>query len=383
MGEIIDPDNYVTELTRTSAAAASFSLAPDPEVPEAKGTIIGGYALRQPVAAGGFAMVYEAAGPEGQRVAIKILRKSLVASNSAVRRFIREAEVLAQLQHPNIVHFEDSGSLPDGRHYLVMELLDGPTLSGILRANGRLSPIQILEILEPICAALQVAHQAGCIHRDIKGSNIGTVVIDGERVVKLLDFGVAKLLEPEPGHIAVTRAGQRIGSLLTTAPEQLTGGEVSPMTDIYALGVLVYRMLTGLHPFYSPDEAELEQMHLTTLAPRPSNIVPISKAIDDVVVRCLEKTPHARYPSAEAFLNALRDATRKAAPVSEWQVPAYALYTSVTALAAGSQKPTSQCSTRSKTPSQTWKSRLKTQAFSASSPPRTGPLPPVRRRNWS
>jgi serine/threonine-protein kinase len=172
----------------------------------------------------------------------------------------------------------------------------------------------VLEFLEPVCDALEAAHRAGVVHRDLKASNVA-VVSDGEPPrVKLLDFGIAKIIHPEPDQPSLTTDGQRLGSPNTMAPEQIRGGSIGPATDIYALGVLLYRMLTGEYPFQSQDRVEVERMHLETPPPRPSTRAPVSPAVDAVVLRCLEKDAQRRYPTVTALLTALREAV--APPIS-------------------------------------------------------------------
>src|SRR5262249_28665743 len=143
------------------------------------------------------------------------------------------------LRHPNIVEIYDIGTLPDRRPYYVMEYLSGRTLSTILDEQGRLSPLEALEVLEPVCAALIAAHAAGVIHRDVKASNIMVDMAGGRPgTVKLLDFGIAKLIGPQETPIGLTSEGRQVGTLTIMAPEQLLGGPVDARIDIYALGVL-------------------------------------------------------------------------------------------------------------------------------------------------
>ncbi len=289
------------ERTPPRAPPARGQLAP--------GALAGEYMLKAVLASGGHGAVYEAEHRIlGRRAAVKVLHPHLTDQGEMLQRFVREARVVNQIRHPNIVDVYDFGMLPDGSPYYVMELLPGRTLSQMLQERGRLSPERALAYLEPVCAALEAAHRAGVVHRDLKASNVA-VVSEGEPpVVKLLDFGIAKLIHPEPGQEGLTMAGQRLGTSQAMAPEQFRGGAIGPPTDIYALGVLLYQMLTGHYPFQSEDRLEVERMHLEAPAPRPSTEVPVAPAVDAVVLRCLEKEAERRFPDVASFRAALQEA---------------------------------------------------------------------------
>jgi serine/threonine-protein kinase len=275
----------------------------------APGALAGEYELKTVLAAGGHGTVYAAEHRIlGRRAAVKVLHPHLTDQGEMLQRFVREARVVNQIRHPHIVDVYDFGMLPDGSPYYVMELLPGRTLSQLLHERGRLSPERALGYLEPICGALEAAHRAGVVHRDLKASNVA-VVSEGEPPqVKLLDFGIAKLIHPEPGQQGLTMAGQRLGTSQAMAPEQFRGGAIGPTTDIYALGVLLYQMLTGTYPYQAEDRLEVERMHLEAPPPRPSASAPVSPAVDAVVLRCLEKEAERRYPDVATFLAALRQA---------------------------------------------------------------------------
>jgi eukaryotic-like serine/threonine-protein kinase len=214
------------------------------------------------------------------------------------------------LRHPNIIEVYDVGALPDGRPYYAMEHLAGRTVAAILDDEGRLSPAETIEILTPVCAALEAAHAAGVVHRDVKASNI-MVDGDGPAVVKLLDFVIAKLVNPsaEGGPRGLTSEGRQVGTLTIMAPEQLLNEKVTHRIDIYALGILLFRMLTGRLPFDGRDPITLVQQHLEEPAPRPSLRAPLPPTFDTIVLRCLEKQPDRRYASVKDFLSALRGAS--------------------------------------------------------------------------
>ncbi|WP_095984364.1 serine/threonine-protein kinase [Cystobacter fuscus] len=273
------------------------------------GVLAGEYVLKAVLASGGHGAVYEAEHRIlGRRAAVKVLHPHLTDQGEMLQRFVREARVVNQIRHPHIVDVYDFGMLPDGSPYYVMELLPGRTLSQLLHERGRLSPERALAFLEPVCEALEAAHRAGVVHRDLKASNVA-VVSEGEPpVVKLLDFGIAKFIHPEPGQEGLTIAGQRLGTSQAMAPEQFRSGSIGPTTDVYALGVLLYQMLTGHYPFQSDDRLEVERMHLEAPPPRPSTEAPVPPAVDAVVLRCLEKEAEHRYPDVDSFRTALREA---------------------------------------------------------------------------
>lgn len=289
----------------------------------------GAYKVGAPVGSGGGGTVYEAQHAMlGRRAAVKILRRELAADTRMVARFIREARAVNMIRHPNIVDIYEFGELPDGRPYYIMELLEGNNLRAMIQRQGRLSPVEALEVLEPVCAAVLAAHEMGVVHRDLKSSNIVVNRTDDGLVVKLLDFGVAKLLQPEVGERGLTTEGTLIGSSLAMSPEQVRCTPVDHRSDIYALGILLYQMLTGSYPFWSDHEPELLRMHLEDPAPRPSDSAPVSPSVDAVVLRCLEKHPDDRYQTVKELLEAFREAAGAggAEPAVAETVEALAIY---------------------------------------------------------
>jgi serine/threonine-protein kinase len=286
------------------------------------GTYVGEHEILGLLARGGCGAVYDARHrTRGTRGAVKVLKALYSAEAKMVNRFLLEIDLVNRLRHPNIVSVHEVGVLTDAarpRPFFVMEVLVGGTLDELLRVRGRLTPEEAFAVLAPVCAGLDAAHAEGVIHRDVKASNIGFACTREALLarpfagpadaVKLLDFGIAKLLAPEPAHGGLTTAGRPIGTPTIMAPEQLRGDDVDARVDVYALGVLLYRLLTGRTPFDAATPAALARKHLEDPAPRPSMAVPVSPALDAIVLRCMEKRPQRRFESAGAVAEALAEA---------------------------------------------------------------------------
>ena len=320
------------EKTRALGPQQASALAQQTDPDELRaGTAAGAYVLERSLASGGGGTVYEAKHKLlGRRAAVKVLRRELASSPQMVARFLREALAVNLIKHPNIVDIYEFGELPDGRPFYVMELLNGTDLRTLLNARGRFQPSEALDILEPVCSALEAAHAQGIVHRDLKASNIHVEEHEDRRTVKLLDFGIAKLIHPDAGDVGLTVAGARLGTSYTMAPEQIRGAAVDPRTDVYALGVVLFHLLTGRYPFRAEIMTDIERMHLETPAPRPSQFSPVPPAVDAVVLRAMEKLPERRFPSAKAFAAALRDAVGgPKVQVAETSARAVALYIEV------------------------------------------------------
>jgi serine/threonine-protein kinase len=320
------------EKTRALGPQQASALAQQADPDELRaGTAAGAYVLERALASGGGGTVYEAKHKVlGRRAAVKVLRRELAGSPQMVARFLREALAVNVIKHPNIVDIYEFGELPDGRPFYVMELLAGTDLRTLLNSRGRLPPGEVADILEPVCSALEAAHAQGIIHRDLKASNIHVDQRADTRIIKLLDFGIAKLVHPDAGDAGLTVAGARLGTSYTMAPEQIRAGAVDQRTDVYALGVVLYHLLTGQYPFRAEHMTDIERMHLECPAPRPSQLAPVSAAIDGVVLRAMEKLPERRFASAKAFATALREAVGGPRLKSiESVAPAMALYIEV------------------------------------------------------
>ena len=278
------------------------------------GREVGNYVIRECIGEGGMGQVFRAEHPCIQRqVAVKILDSQLARQSRAGERFEAEARALTRIRHPNIIEVYDYGTLDDGNLYYVMELLDGQNLRELLERSGGMTARQAWPYVEQICAAVQGAHDRGVIHRDIKPENIYLLRGEGVRV-KILDFGIAKLLQSNAG-VSRTETGMVMGSPLCIAPEQAAGkpGLIGPWTDIYSLGVLLYWMLGGRPPFWDDSPGMLIANHIKEPAPPLTRQAPrVPEPVARLIHRCLEKDHTRRPPTAaglsEAYLEAL-DAT--------------------------------------------------------------------------
>ena len=273
-----------------------------------------GYHLDRLIGEGGFGQVWLARrDADGELVAVKILHLELVRSVDALTRFQRELDAIERLDHPNVVRGLGHGTLDDGRPYLILEYIEGPSLREVLHERGALPPAEVLGILEPLCDALEVAHRAGLVHRDVKASNVilarrgragaprpaGAIV----RPV-LLDFGLVKLVDQVGPSLTSSRS--MLGTPAAMAPEQMRGQPVDPRTDIYALGLLAFHMLTGQPAFGGAPGVVQSYLQVHGPRPRPSAKVDIDPAIDEPVARALAPEPAARFETAHAFSDALR-----------------------------------------------------------------------------
>ncbi len=246
----------------------------------------------------------------GAPAALKVLLPQ--PSDIALRRFRREAETLQRLSHPHIVAVLGYGTLADGRPYIAMEWLEGRDLAAELEVRGPLSATEAWEVLVQVGGALRAAHQAGVVHRDLKAQNVVRLSREGAGPqVKLVDFGVAKGVTPEaPGASTLTLTGVSLGTPLSMAPEQIRGEPPDARTDLYAMGVLLFQLVTGQPPFQGATRHEVEDLHLNAPPPRPSERAPVPAALDAVVLRCMSKRREERFADVDALLEALRSAAQ-------------------------------------------------------------------------
>ena len=305
--------------TRVETSEWEHSHAQDggytPSPPLAAGTLVGDFVVGARIGSGGFGTVYEATHSViGKRAAVKVLDLEFVRSPQTMARFVAEARAVNKIQHPNIVDIFGFGELPDGRPYCVMELLEGMPLNRYLDGRRRVSVHELLTMLRPVVAALDAAHAQGVVHRDLKPENIFLCFRAGELVtVKLLDFGIAKVIGDAWAEGPKTRTGSPRGTPAYMAPEQCTGGDVGPATDVYALGVLCHTALTGDPLFEGSSMVEILSKHITVEAPRTSSVnQKVPAALDAPIHRMLAKNPGDRPPSTEVAFEGLVAAARAA-----------------------------------------------------------------------
>ena len=249
----------------------------------------GRYQLVAHLARGGMADVYEAEDTLlNRRVAIKILHPNFAADQAFVTRFRREAQAAANLSHPNIVAIYDWGQDTD-TYYMVMELIEGRTLREILKAEGAMLPRRAAEIAAEAAAALEVAHQAGVFHRDIKPGNI---MITSDGGVKVTDFGIARALDDSE---ELTKTGAVIGTATYFSPEQAQGLPADGRSDIYSLGVVLYEMLSGRPPFTGESPVAVAYQHVSEYPPTPVQVSPeVPAELSMIVETAMAKNPEDR-----------------------------------------------------------------------------------------
>jgi serine/threonine-protein kinase len=270
------------------------------------GTLSGRYETSEKLGTGGMSNVYKATDLILERtVAVKVLAEHLSDDERFVARFRREALAVAKLIHPNIVQVYDTG-VDRGRHYIVMEYVDGRSGAQILQRSGPVEPEVAAEIGIQACAGLDYAHRRGIIHRDVKPGNlmvVGGPVGGGEMIVKLTDFGIARAIE----QTRITQVGSVVGTAAYLSPEQVRGEEATPATDVYALGVVLYQFLTGRLPYEGSSLAELavRQQNEKPLPPSTYN-GEVPETLGAAVLRALEGDPNRRYASADELAAGLR-----------------------------------------------------------------------------
>ncbi|MCK6524224.1 protein kinase [Myxococcota bacterium] len=271
--------------------------------------VAGRYKITRLIARGGMGAVYQAEQlPLGRAVALKVLHEPANNGENVEfdKRFLLEASSLAKLSHPHTVTLHDYGQAEDGTFFLVMEYVDGRPLSQLLQSEGPMAPDRAVRIMLQVARAVRNAHRHGIVHRDLKPSNLLVARnADGEDVVKVVDFGLAKLSE---GDQAITVSGMILGSPHCMAPEQIQGGEIDERADLYALGVLLFRCVTGQYPFHGTTSTATMIAHLQAPLPSLASAAPnlvFPDGLEEVIHRCLAKRAEDRYPDAGELIKAL------------------------------------------------------------------------------
>jgi serine/threonine protein kinase len=263
--------------------------------------IDGRYRVLKRLGSGGMADVYCAEDTQlGRNVALKLLYRRFAEDSEFVERFRREASSAAGLQHPNIVGIFDRGEW-DGTYYIAMEFLSGHTLKQLIREHGAMPPDLAIDITIQVLRAARFAHKRGIVHRDFKPHN---VILDEEGRAKVTDFGIARA-----GASDMTETGSIMGTAQYLSPEQAKGEPVSPRSDLYSIGVMLYELLTGRVPFDAESPVTIALRHVSDRPVPPAQVNPdVPPALDAVVMHALEKRPADRFADADEFIAALEAA---------------------------------------------------------------------------
>ena len=273
------------------------------------GTVVAGFRVESSVGRGAMAEVYRACGEDGHVVALKLLDDSLAHDERFRRRFLRESQIAAGLHHPNIVPTLSSGE-DGGRLYLAMQYIDGEDLRDLLRREGRLDPERAVDLVAQIAAALDAAHHAGLVHRDVKPGNI-LLSADGETAF-VCDFGLAR-------HVASVSSltGDRgfVGTIDYVPPEQIEGGQIDARADEYSLACVLYECLAGVRPFDRDSELSVVFAHLNEPPPKLTDQRPdLPQAFDNLFATALAKNPDDRYQTCGELAAAATSSTRRPSP---------------------------------------------------------------------
>jgi serine/threonine-protein kinase len=282
----------------------AVSAPSDDADPKLGTTVAQRYRLDERLGAGGMGVVYRGVELDGERpVAIKFLHEAFAGIPDLVKRFDREVSALRRVKHPNLAAILDSG-VQGGVPYLVMELHHGKSLADLIE-RGALPPKRAVALAREVLAGVSAAHACGVVHRDLKPDNI---LLDGDQV-HILDFGLAKMVSgTDAGATQLTNTGLAMGTPGYMAPEQARGTTVDHRADLYSVGVILYHMVVGRKPFVSESAMAVMRMHMDDPPMPPRRAAPDAKlsiALERVILRALEKEPARRWPSADAFADAL------------------------------------------------------------------------------
>lgn len=267
---------------------------------------LGDFVLSRPLGRGGMGMVYLAEREDGAQAAVKILHPQFMQDYDIVRRFLQEARLVKQLDHPNIVRLYDCGFSKELGYYLMLEHLQGETLQRVLSQHTFLPSRYAVDLMFPILGALSVAHTKNIIHCDLKPANIFLVGSLSAPIVKLLDFGVAKSISQD--NVSVTRTGAMLGTPEYMSPEQSFGRKtIDHRSDLYSLATILFELVTGRRPFLAKTPSELMVKRYRDKAEPASSFAPdLPKELDTLLLACLEKDPENRPQSAQEVARDLR-----------------------------------------------------------------------------
>lgn len=295
--------------------SATAKFCPNCGAP-AKQTVLtfGDYEATEVIGEGGMGRVYKAIQRRLNRVVcIKTLLPQFASDQNVVKRFEKEAMTMAALSHPNVVQVFDVGQTPDGTAFIVMELVDGRPLRVILRDEAPVPVPRALRLVDQVLAGLGEAHTHNIVHRDLKPGNVLVIALrDGSEVCKVLDFGIARVLDENDTEERLTRTGTMVGTPGYMAPEQMLGEQYDARVDLYAAGVLLYELITGQRLFRAPNETELMKKVLleTPAAPSTRTSQQVPRALDAIVLKALSREAKDRFGSAEEFRDALAALSR-------------------------------------------------------------------------
>jgi serine/threonine-protein kinase len=300
--DLAGPELTGDSKARVAARGAAAAARPDPMVGM---TLMGRYEVTRKLGEGGMGAVYEARHTLiGKRVAIKVLLDKYAQKENVIRRLQQEARLASSIGHPNIVDITDFGKTEDGRTFVVMEYLDGESLAQLIAREGPIGPERGLAITRQVADALAAAHDKGVIHRDVKPENVFICQRDGRDYVKVVDFGISKSLKPgeqEPESPRLTQTGMVLGTPLYMSPEQARGeDQLDQRIDVYALGVILYEMITGEVPFRGTNYLGIISQVLTHDVVPPRLLRPdlaISEACERVILKAMAKDRGERYQS--------------------------------------------------------------------------------------
>ena len=294
--------NPLVETAQTSTTLTTKALSEKAALDFVPGQYFGKrYQVIEEIGRGGMGRVYKAIDQELNRiVALKMITPELSSNPVAVERFKKEIKLASQISHENVCRIHDLGEV-EGIKYISMQFIDGHNLKELIQTARRLSVESAIQITEQICQALTAAHKKGVIHRDLKPPNIR---LDKKGNAYVMDFGIARSLEAKE----VTKPGEVIGTPRYMSPEQAEGREVDHRSDIYSLGALMYEMLTGSPPFKADTIAGLIHKHITKAPKPPSKLNPqVPKILEEIILKCLEKTPERRYQRADEIIKAIKE----------------------------------------------------------------------------